>query len=387
MPLKTCIAMRHHRNPKAHDIDALIGSFRRFGFVAPPTIDESSSIMVAGHGRCEGLARMRERGEPPPAGVEATDTDWMVPVLRGIAFENNHERDAYVIADNQHVIAGGWNMQALGELLAELEPISLDGLGFDDDELNSLLGGGADSDDDDGKEVDVTGHVRQIGGHKVRPPAQMTNDDWTLHLGECLEGMKKLASNSVDAIVTDPPAGISFMGRAWDDDKGGRDKWIAWLQSVMTECHRILKPGGHALVWALPRTSHWTAMALELAGWQVRDRVSWLYVTGFPKSMNVSKAIDAHLDAHLGVDRPVVGHREDGRSDMHAGVPGSYGFKGSFDITSSGSEQAKAWEGWGTALKPACEDWWLVRKPPGRDIVFEVETQMQSAGVGTIVWR
>gem|GEM_PF-5425793 len=89
---------------------------------------------------------------------------------------------------------------------------------------------------------------------------------------------------SVDAIVTDPPAGIAFMNAAWDKDKGGRDAWIAWLAEVFTEARRVAKPGAHALVWALPRTSHWTATGIEDAGWDLRDRVAHMFGTGFPKS-------------------------------------------------------------------------------------------------------
>lgn len=86
-----------------------------------------------------------------------------------------------------------------------------------------------------------------------------------------------LPENSVDAIVCDPPAGIGFMGKSWDEDKGGRDAWIAWLAKTLGPAFRALKPGGHALVWALPRTSHWTALALEAAGFEIRDRVSHLF--------------------------------------------------------------------------------------------------------------
>jgi hypothetical protein len=111
--------------------------------------------------------------------------------------------------------------------------------------------------------------------------------------GDCLDVMRAMEPNSVDAIVTDPPAGISFMGKAWDADKGGRDQWIAWLASVLAEGLRVLKPGGHALVWALPRTSHWTGMALEDAGFEVRDRITHLFGSGFPKSADVSKHLDA----------------------------------------------------------------------------------------------
>lgn len=126
--------------------------------------------------------------------------------------------------------------------------------------------------------------------------------------GDCLEELKKIPENSIDSLITDPPAGISFMGKEWDGDRGGREHWIAWMTEVMKECHRVLKPGAHGLVWAIPRTSHWTATALENAGFEVRDVVTHIFGTGFPKSLNIG-------------------------------------------------------EGRGTALKPASEHWILVRKP------------------------
>ena len=109
---------------------------------------------------------------------------------------------------------------------------------------------------------------------------------------DCLEALKDLESDSIDSLVTDPPAGISFMGKDWDSNKGGRDQWIDWLTQVMAECFRVLKPGAHGLVWAIPRTSHWTATALENAGFEVRDVITHLFGTGFPKSLDISKAID-----------------------------------------------------------------------------------------------
>jgi site-specific DNA-methyltransferase (adenine-specific) len=134
--------------------------------------------------------------------------------------------------------------------------------------------------------------------------------------GDCLEMLKQLPDNSVDSLITDPPAGISFMGKSWDEDKGGRAQWIKWMSEVMTECLRVLKPGAHGLVWAIPRTSHWTATALEDAGFEIRDSIEHIFSTGFPKSHNIEKAI------------------------------GDSKFSGI-----------------GTALKPAHETWWLVRKP------------------------
>lgn len=95
-------------------------------------------------------------------------------------------------------------------------------------------------------------------------------------LGDSATAITSVPDNSVDAVTTDPPSGIAFMQASWDTDKGGRDAWIAWMTGIAVECLRVTKPGGHAVVWALPRTSHWTAMAWENAGWEVRDKCTHL---------------------------------------------------------------------------------------------------------------
>lgn len=107
--------------------------------------------------------------------------------------------------------------------------------------------------------------------------------------GDCLSILTRLEPNSIDAMVTDPPAGISFMGKKWDGDKGGRDEWIDWLSRVMSLSMQKMKPGAHGLVWSFPRTSHWTGEALELAGFEIRDCVAHVFGTGFPKSHYVLK--------------------------------------------------------------------------------------------------
>jgi len=112
------------------------------------------------------------------------------------------------------------------------------------------------------------------------------------YLGDSLQVLKSLPSNSIDSLITDPPAGIGLLGLDWDKDKGGRDEWILWLSQIMSECHRIMKPGAHGFVWALPRTSHWTAMALENAGFHVKDVVTHVFGSGFPKSIAIDKAMD-----------------------------------------------------------------------------------------------
>lgn len=172
-----------------------------------------------------------------------------------------------------------------------------------------------------------------------------------LHLGDCLEVLRTLPDNSVDSVVTDPPYGLSFMGKKWDYDVPSVEVW--------RECLRVLKPGGHALIACGTRTQHRMAVNIEDAGFEVRDVITWLYGSGFPKSLDVSKAIDKAA----GAEREVVGlnpnHR--GESQMTNEFTKGLGQNGS--ITAPATEAAKQWSGWGTALKPACEFWTLARKP------------------------
>jgi len=112
--------------------------------------------------------------------------------------------------------------------------------------------------------------------------------------GECLEGLRQMPAASCDSLVTDPPAGIGFMGKDWDKDKGGRNAWIAAMVPIARECLRVLKPGAHGVVWALPKTSHWTATAFEDAGFEIRDVVTHHFGTGFPKSKSLLKPATEH---------------------------------------------------------------------------------------------
>jgi DNA modification methylase len=184
------------------------------------------------------------------------------------------------------------------------------------------------------------------------------NSDCKLLHGDCLEQLKTLEPNSVDSLVTDPPAGISFMGKDWDSDKGGRQGWIAWMTEVMTECMRVMKPGAHGLVWAIPRTSHWTATALEDAGFEVRDVVTHLFGSGFPKSLDISKAIDKAA----GAEREILGPNKFAHLNGKANV-NTFAAAKRADETAPATDAAKQWQGWGTALKPASEHWILIRKP------------------------
>lgn len=187
--------------------------------------------------------------------------------------------------------------------------------------------------------------------------------------GDCLHKLKEIQDNSIDSLITDPPAGISFMGKDWDSNKGGSKEWISWMSQVMKECLRVLKPGAHGLVWAIPRTSHWTATALEDAGFEIRDVITHLFGSGFPKSLNISRAIDKAA----GAEREVIGYKElPGGFNRGILANTNFGREHQNDdgaITAPSTSQAKQWDGWGTALKPASEHWILVRKPCSENTV------------------
>lgn len=196
-----------------------------------------------------------------------------------------------------------------------------------------------------------------------------------LLVGDNAIWLKKIPDNSIDSIVTDPPAGISFMGRGWDTDKGGRDHWIAWMQEVATECKRVLKPGGHAFVWAIPRTSHWTATAWENAGFEIRDVVAHIFGSGFPKSHNIGKAVDKLQ----GNEREITETKIKKSGDMSSG---NFGKGGDYaDIEVEISKGTSEYEGWGTALKPAREDWLLMRKPIESKTVAENVLKYGTGGI------
>lgn len=187
----------------------------------------------------------------------------------------------------------------------------------------------------------------------------------SLLLGDCLEQMAELPDCSVDAIVTDPPYGISFMNRKWDYDVPTAEIWA--------ECLRVLKPGGHLLAFAGTRTQHRMAVRIEDAGFEIRDMIAWVYGSGFPKSLDVSKAIDRAA----GAEREVVGSRKltgtarikgqaaygatSGRSE-DAYQDGSE-INDTLPLTAPATPEAQQWAGWGTALKPALEPITMARKP------------------------
>ncbi len=230
-----------------------------------------------------------------------------------------------------------------------------------------------------------------------------------VHHGDCLDVLATLPDASVDAVVTDPPYGIRFMGRSWDgadiesatatrraqaampDDgrsganggyrsastEAGRYNLSAnatfghWCEAWARECLRILKPGGHMLAFGGSRTWHRLASAVEDAGFEIRDSIAWLYGSGFPKSLDVSKAIDRSA----GAEREVVGKGENyGRSKRADGKAVLGDFAGTWDVTAPATPDAERWQGWGTALNPAFEPIVVGRKPLAGTVAANVLT-------------
>jgi len=184
-----------------------------------------------------------------------------------------------------------------------------------------------------------------------------------IYNADCLVQLKSMPDNSVDSCVCDPPYGISFMGRKWDYDVPSVEIW----QQVL----RVLKPGGHLLAFAGTRTQHRMAVRIEDAGFEIRDLIMWVYGSGFPKSLDVSKAIDKAAGAERGVvGQKVRGDVEKAKTSgsTYASAIANKNNKAIFgygveNITAPATDAAKQWAGWGTALKPAVEPVTMARKP------------------------
>jgi site-specific DNA-methyltransferase (adenine-specific) len=184
------------------------------------------------------------------------------------------------------------------------------------------------------------------------------DDRATIYHGDCREVLRSLPDASVDSVVTDPPYELGFMGKRWDASG------IAYDAGLWAEALRVLKPGGHLLAFGGTRTWHRLAVAVEDAGFEVRDSIAWLYGSGFPKSLDVSKAIDKAA----GLERKVVGIAVygDGHTQNSAQSIGYGGSDPAADmrtLTAPATPDAARWSGWGTALKPAFEPVVVARKP------------------------
>lgn len=178
--------------------------------------------------------------------------------------------------------------------------------------------------------------------------------------GDCLKEIKKLGENSVDAIITDPPGANDFAGKDWHSpEKETRKVWVPWFTRVMKQCHKVLKPGGHALIWTVPRLYHWSAWAIEDAGFEIRDIITHLYGYGMPQSYKFGDGIDKEL----GAERKILGYIDPRKAgaELHSEKDNS---RRMHAVSEPATEDAKKWEGWGTSLKPASDYWVLCRKTP-----------------------
>jgi site-specific DNA-methyltransferase (adenine-specific) len=364
------------KNPRdnEHAVQAIADSISRFGFAAPIVARRADLRVIAGHTRLKAAQRL--------------NLD-LVPVR--LLDVTEQEADALALADNRLGELAEWDDAALGEALAELraQGADLDGLGWAEHELDELISE-LDPDTDDHEpepepEPDTEGidTLPEAPEPVCQPGESYTVGEHTLHVGDCLAVLRTLPDNSVDALVTDPPYGLSappdiavvlshwlageryehnapgFMGAAWDSFVPGPEVW--------REVYRVMKPGASGLVFAGTRTVDLMGMALRLAGFEIRDNVAWIYGSGFPKSTDVSK----ELDRAAGAGREVIGiHQRFGREgrqnygvlDGHVyGAPSSQ--EGGVIVTAPATPEAQRFSGYGTALKPAHEPAVLIRKP------------------------
>ncbi|ALA48610.1 DNA methylase [Mycobacterium phage PopTart] len=240
------------------------------------------------------------------------------------------------------------------------------------------------------------------------------DDQVTLYHGDALDVLAELPDASVDAVVCDPPYGLGFMGKEWDSGKsfverkpakrntfdhvGGNhnptdsadaartrrvesQRFGQWCAQWAAECLRVLKPGGHMLAFGGSRTWHRLAVAIEDAGFEVRDSIAWLYGQGMPKSLDVSKAIDKAAGAKReALGTAVYGDGHVQRSSESIGYGGCDPSADTRIVTAPATDAAKQWQGWGTALKPSFEPVVVARKP----LVGTVAANVLEHGTGAL---
>ena len=188
--------------------------------------------------------------------------------------------------------------------------------------------------------------------------------------GDCRERMREIPDNSVDAVITDPPYELGFMGKTWDSSG------IAYDVDMWKECLRVLKPGGYLLSFGGTRTYHRMACAIEDAGFEIRDMIEWVYGSGFPKSLNISKAMEGVIGKQ---GKGFKSAGDDGRKaefKQDLSKRSDYGY-----VWKPTNENAKQWEGWGTALKPAHEPICLARKPLSEKTVAKNVLKWGTGGI------
>lgn len=350
--IDSLIEWEHNPRINTEAVSKVARSIERFGFASPIIAREEDKMVIAGHTR---IAAARSLG------LQTVPVRFMKL--------NRTEAELLAIADNKLGEISDWNEEMLKDILAALPENDLDDIGFSQNELDSLLQDIEDTEispeKDNAKYTDDYEDADNIDLERVKIAEEggiyAIGDQYVL-CGDCVEILRSFPDNSIDSIVCDPPYGIGFMGKDWDHSVPTEE----WAR----ECYRVLKHGGHIVAFGATRAIHRMVVALEDEGFEVRDMINWLYFSGFPKSMDISKQIDKMK----GVEREVVGvdHDFQRRNPNNTGI-GAGNIAGAGDnytksnlagmITKPATEEAQYWEGWGTALKPAQEPAILCRKP------------------------
>lgn len=336
-------------NARVHDeknIEAIKQSLSTFGQRVPIVVQRDGNIVRAGNGRLQA----------------AIDLGWS-RVAAVFVDDDDKTATAFAIADNRTGELASWNSE---ELLSSIKAVGEDlAVGFDSLDIEEIvlssssqiekdLSSPKDSEDkEEDQNIDqLVDDILSVDSDALPTAGKVSKiDNCTLYFGDCVEVMQSMDDSSVDAIVTDPPYGIGFMNSNWDCDVPGAE----WAK----ECLRVLKPGGHLVGFAATKTIHRLGVVLEDAGFEVRDLISWLFWSGFPKSKNISLFIDKQN-----------GHPNRGGSIPVASTYQATDKNRENKLTSNPVEEytpitqdAMLWHGWGTALKPAQEPAFLVRKP------------------------
>lgn len=324
------------RNARRHDqrsVDAIAESLTLHG-QQKPVVALKDGTVIAGNGTLQA----------------ARSLGWTR--LAAVVFEDVSRARTYALADNRTAELSAWDPAALA---ADIDAAF--------GEMPELL------------ETLWTEAEREAVGKALEPPpppAPLKEPkrvpsgpprDWRIVVGDNLATLKGMPDGCVDAVVTDPPYELGFMGRAWDSSG------VAYSVPLWREVLRVLKPGGFLLAFGGTRTHHRMVCAIEDAGFEVRDMMQWLYGTGFPKSMDVSKALDAAAG--------------EVRKDRKTSSSNNIIFAPTVRPTNKGtpvSDSAVQWDGYGTALKPANEPICVARKP----LDGTVAENVQRHGVGGI---
>ncbi len=327
-------------NVRRHDdknLAAIKGSLVKFGQMTPIVLDRRG-VVLKGNGT---LAAAKALGWET---IDVVYTD-----LTGV------DAVGYSVADNRSGELAAWDDAALAKTLAALKAdgFALDMIGFDDRDLERWIDAPSppvvDPVEHEEDEPDIVvpevqkraalGQVWQLGRHRIA-----CGDS-----GDPAVVATLMAGEMGHALVSDPPYGLSFMGKAWDKAVPQTPLWKVWVD--------VLRPGAHILMFSGTRTYHRATVQLEDAGVEVRDQMQWLHGQGFPKSHNISAAIDRES----GDERPVIGQHPNPARSIYS--QGAVDMPSDVPLTAAASAASAAWDGFGTALKPANEPICVARKP------------------------